>query len=238
MAKTKIEYSSVLTADLVKSSASDEDVLKAAWVSTGQDNRLDEADEKRRAGLINYLTKKRHGSPFEHSHFTFYVEAPIFVFREFMRHRIASYNEESGRYQEMTPKFYVTPRGRAIVQEGSGAHPKLVAGSREQLKLAVDAEKAAGKFTWELYQAQLDAGIAKEVAREVLPLNIYSRMYVTMNARALMNFLSLRIDSKHAMFETKPQWEIDQVAREMEKAFAEAMPLTYKAFVENGRVAP
>ena len=97
-----LTFRSDMTVELTQSMASDEAVLKAARVSTGAGSTSAEKD----AGLINYLMRDRHGSPFEHNSFTFYIEAPIFVFREFMRHRIASYNEESGRYKELKPVFY------------------------------------------------------------------------------------------------------------------------------------
>jgi thymidylate synthase (FAD) len=88
------------------------------------------------------------------------------------------------------------------------------------------------------YQHMLNCGIAREVARTVLPLNLYSSMYVTMNARSLMNFLSLRTERKHSLFPSFPQREIEMVAEKMEEIFKEKMPLTYAAFEKNGRVAP
>ena len=103
-----------VTVELVKSSASDADVIWAARVSTAGEQSMDEIgeDPARSAGLINYLARERHGSPFEHTSMTFFVSAPIFVFREFMRHRIASYNEESGRYRELKPVFYIPAKER------------------------------------------------------------------------------------------------------------------------------
>jgi thymidylate synthase (FAD) len=94
---TTISFRSDVTVKLIQAMASDDAVTMAARVSTGSSYASPEKD----AGLINYLMRDRHGSPFEHNAFTFYIEAPIFVFREFMRHRIASYNEESGRYKEL-----------------------------------------------------------------------------------------------------------------------------------------
>ena len=114
-----------VTVELVKSSASDADVIWAARVSTAGEQSLDEIgeDPARSAGLINYLARERHGSPFEHTSMTFFISAPIFVFREFMRHRIASYNEESGRYRELNPVFYIPSKERKLVQVGkTGAY--------------------------------------------------------------------------------------------------------------------
>ncbi len=92
-----------MTVELVKHAASDADVIWAARVSTKGEQSLADvnADAERSAGLINFLMRDRHGTPFEHSSMTFYVNAPIFVFREFMRHRTFSYNEESGRYRKL-----------------------------------------------------------------------------------------------------------------------------------------
>ena len=89
-----------------------------------------------------------------------------------------------------------------------------------------------------MYELLLEDGVANEVARAVLPVGIYSEMYATCNARSLMSFLSLRVDAEDATFQTKPQWEIETVARLMEFAFAGLFPSTYTAFVKNGRVSP
>lgn len=121
---SEIIFRSDVTVELVRASAADSDVLFAARVSTQGEQTLESAaaatdaseDEKRSKGLINYLMRDRHGSPFEHNSMTFYVQAPIFVFREFMRHRIASYNEESGRYRELNPVFYVPAPERNLIQ--------------------------------------------------------------------------------------------------------------------------
>jgi thymidylate synthase (FAD) len=177
-------------------------------------------------------------SPFEHNSMTFFVEAPIFVFREFMRHRVASYNEESGRYRELRPVFYVPGAARKLVQEGKPGQYTFVDGSPEQHKLVTEATQEVCRRAYGAYLEMLGAGIAREVARIVLPLTIYSSMYVTMNARALMNFLSLRTNRPGSSFPSYPQREIEMVAERMEEAWAQLMPLTHAAFDANGRVAP
>ena len=96
----------------------------------------------------------------------------------------------------------------------------------------------AARAAYDSYVEMLEAGIAKEVARGVLPVNIYSSMFVTMNARALMNFLSLRVDSSENRFPSYPQREIEMVAEQMEKLWEQRMPITAELFVEHGRVAP
>jgi len=222
-----------MTVELVQAMASDEAVVMAARVSSGSEN-----DPDRNAGLINYLMRDRHGSPFEHNAFTFRIEAPIFVFREFMRHRIASYNEESGRYKQLDPVFYVPAQERNLVQIGKVGAYEFVPG---EAGLTIKAQKAminSATDAYGKYLMMIDNGIAREVARMVLPLNIYSSMYVTMNARSLMNFLSLRTKDESSTYPSFPQREIEMVAEKMEEFFAEKMPLTYESFKKNGRVSP
>jgi len=232
-----------MTVELVRSSAHDSDVLFAARVSTQGEQTLESAqdesvDASRSRGLINYLMRDRHGSPFEHNSMTFYVQAPIFVFREFMRHRIASYNEESGRYRELKPVFYVPGPERNLVQVGKAGAYDFLPGTPEQTALVNSEVTAVALESFASYQRILDAGVAREVARIVLPLTIYSSMYVTLNARSLMNFLSLRTKREDTTFPSFPQREIEMCAEQMETHFAELMPLTYEAFNQNGRVAP
>ena len=240
---TEIQFRSEMTVELVRSSAHDSDVLFAARVSTQGEQTLESAasgDDAtvRDRGLINYLMRDRHGSPFEHNSMTFYVQAPIFVFREFMRHRIASYNEESGRYRELRPMFYVPGPERNLVQVGKPGAYEFLPGTPEQTALVDSEVRSVCEAAYASYQRMLDAGIAREVARAVLPVTIYSSMYVTMNARSLMNFLSLRTKREGTHFPSFPQREIEMVAEQMEQHFAALMPLTYEAFNANGRVAP
>jgi len=236
----EINFRSDVTVELVKASASDSDVIWAARVSTAGENSLDDvnSDPARSEGLINYLARERHGSPFEHTSMTFFISAPIFVFREFMRHRIASYNEESGRYRELRPNFYVPAKERKLVQIGKAGSYTFIDGTDEQYEVTVAAIKESCTVAYESYKKMLDAGVAREVARAVLPVGLYSSMYVTMNARALMNFLSLRTSREGSHFPSYPQREIEMVAEKMEHYFAELMPLTHSAFEKSGRVAP
>lgn len=229
-----VEFSSDMTVKLVRSMASDDMVIQAAQVSAKGENNPETVPER----LINALLKGRHGSPFEHTAFTFFVEAPIFVFREWQRHRISSFNEMSGRYTELKPKFYIPGTDRKMINYGTKMKPKF----------SYDRNGAGQQFcgdilsqsleAWAIYENALEEGIANEVARMVLPLNVYSQMYWTVNARSLMNFLSLRVESDDSTYRSYPQYEIDLAARKIEDAFAHHMPATHKAFVENGRVAP
>jgi thymidylate synthase (FAD) len=236
----EIRFRDDMTVELVKHAASDADVIWAARVSTkGESSLADvEADPERSAGLINFLLRDRHGTPFEHSSLTFYVRAPIFVFREFMRHRTFSYNEESGRYRELEPEFYVPGPERKLVQVGKAGRYDFVAGTPEQHKLVTEATRESYRQAYAAYREMLDAGVAREVARTVLPVGLYSSMYATCNARALMNFLSLRTRRDDASFPSFPQREIELVAEAMEREWAAIMPLTHAAFESNGRVAP
>jgi len=247
-----IQFRSDVTVELVRSGASDSDVLFAARVSTlGEQSltaaardegaaRADGADGllPRDRGLINFLMRDRHGTPFEHNSMTFYVQAPIFVFREFMRHRIASYNEESGRYRELRPVFYVPAADRNLIQVGKPGAYEFLPGDDKQHALVDETVRGASARAFGDYQEMLAAGVAREVARMVLPLNIYSSMYVTMNARSLMNFLSLRTRVEGAAFPSFPQREIEMCAEKMEAIWADLMPVTHAAFVAQGRVAP
>jgi len=235
-----ITFRNDVTVELVRSSASDADVVFAARVSTAGEHTLAEvdADPSRSTGLINYLMRDRHGSPFEHNSMTFFVRAPIFVWREHMRHRIASYNEESGRYRELEPVFYLPAQDRNLVQVGKPGAYEFVPGTVQQQDAVRTRMRAACEQSYAAYQDMLDEGVAREVARMVLPVSIYSSAYVTFNARSLMNFLSLRRKVDGAHFPSYPQREIEMVAEKYEQRGGQLMPLTHEAFVRNGRVAP
>ncbi len=235
-----LTFRSDITVELVRESAKDADVVFAARVSTVGEQSLDavDADAGSSKGLINYLMRDRHGRPFEHNSMTFFVQAPIFVWREHMRHRMASYNEESGRYRELKPVFYVPARERKLVQIGKTGAYEFLDGSDEQFALLDQRMRDSCAQSYAAYQEMLDAGIAREVARMVLPVSIYSSAYVTVNARALMNFLSLRRKAEDSTFPSYPQREIEMVAEQYEEHWARLMPLTHAAFVANGRVSP
>lgn len=220
---------------LIDYMAKDISVTRSAQVSVKGENNPG-TDTPR---LINYLSSARHGSPFEHTAFTFFVKAPIFVFREFMRHRMASYNEQSARYSIMAPEFYIPGVDRGLVNVGTPAKPDLQPGTEAQREVMDNEHRQSCVRSWEAYERMLGVGIAREVARGVLPVNLMSQMYVTINARSLMNFLSLRVDGgESAVYPSWPQKEIEMVAERMEALFAEKMPNVHAAFVASGRVAP
>jgi len=235
------QFRSDVTVELVRSAAADSDVIWAARVSTAGEQSLEalQQDPEKSKGLINFLMRDRHGTPFEHNSMTFFISAPIFVFREFHRHRSGwSYNEESGRYRELQPVFYVPGEERKLVQQGRPGRYEFVDGTPEQTKVVSEAMEASYRASYQAYQEMLDAGVAREVARAVLPVGLFSSMYATCNARSLMHFLSLRTKDERATVPSFPQREIEMVAERMEAEWAKLMPLTHAAFNTHGRVAP
>lgn len=236
-----ITLTSDISVELVDFTGSDEALIRAAKVSTLGDQAAEivEMNYDAKLGFLGYLMKNRHGSPFEHGSMTFLVKAPIFVFREWHRHRIGwSYNEESARYKELDPVFYVPPPGRPLVQTGKPGHYTFEEGTNLQYQRSLLNMEHAYQQAYDGYLDMLEEGIAREVARAVLPVGIYSSMYATCNPRSLMAFLGLRTDDHRAHFPSKPQWEIAQAARAMEAIFEECYPITARVFNMYGRVSP
>ena len=207
--------------------ASDLAVVNAARVSFNQES--DELDE-RDAGLVRFLMREGHGSPFEHGYFRFLVKAPLFVVREHHRHRAGhSYNEWSGRYSKLEPEFYVPDYVRTQVgKPGAYSFEPVDETTREATRreVAQNAERA-----FQTYERLLEQGVAKEVARAVLPLSTYTKYYWSCNPRSLMHFCSLR---NHEA----AQYEIRQYAAAAESFLERLMPVTHAAFVAAGRTAP
>ena len=208
--------------------ASDLSVVNGARVSFARHKtEMDESDE----GLIRFLMRDRHGTPFEHNSFRFHIRCPIFVAREWMRHRVGSFNEFSMRYAKASDDFYVPEPEDVRSQVGKpGAYsfepvdPELAEQTREELRAVYDA-------AYETYVRLTELGVARELARLVMPMGAYTEFYWTVNARSLMNFVSLRAAET-------AQREIRRYAEACERFLAEKMPVTYDAFVQNGRVAP
>lgn len=222
--------------ELVDSLGSDEFICKAARVSTLGADSIDSSESE---GLIRFLMNNRHGTPFEHGMMTYRISAPIFVWREFMRHRIGfSYNEQSGRYMELEGVFYVPNELRPLIQVGKPGHYTFEQGEVDQQITARGEMVRAYNAAWMSYKQMLHDGVAKEVARVVLPVATYSTAYVSCNPRSLMSFLSLRTKAENSKFPSYPQYEIEQVARAMEDIFLLKFPLTWNAFQDAGRVSP
>ncbi len=208
--------------------ADDLSVANSARVSFGR--RKEELDDSDR-GLITFLMRDRHGTPFEHNAFRFHIRCPIFVAREWFRHRVGSFNEFSMRYARATDDFYVPEADDVRSQVGKpGAYsfepvdPELAEETRERLREIYDA-------AYTVYEELVARGVARELARAVLPVGAYTEFYWTVNARSLMNFLSLRAAEA-------AQREIRRYAEACETFLAAQMPVTYEAFIANGRVAP
>lgn len=223
---------------LVDHMAGDSKVVDAARISTGKEDmgrirgidapRVVEKDRK----LINYLMSNGHGTPFEHAVFQFYIKCPIFVAREWQRHRVASYNEFSMRYAEVkneSADFYIPSNVR--VPDPDNKQSSVAVETDTVRRRELEFIESSSRASFSMYTELLARGVAREMARMVLPVNIYTKFWFTVNARSLMNFLMLR---NHPA----AQWEIHQYAGILEWEFAQVMPWTHTAFVENGRKAP
>lgn len=232
----QITLRSDVKVETVQHVGGDAAIARAAWISTENEPRLH--DEGRIPGLLNYLIEHRHGTPFEHNSITFRVEAPIMVFREWHRHRIQSYNEQSGRYAEFLPQFYVPAPERPLVNIGTSARPVMGPAEPGTHELFVDDLEEAYQSAWNTYQDALAAGISNEMARLVLPVATYSSMYATANLRAWLHFVSLRTSEENAHWKGHPQYEIVQAAKAIEEALTDLFPITMEAFNKHGRVAP
>jgi len=208
--------------------ATDLSVVNGARVSFLQiKEEMEEKDER----LIAFLMREKHASPFEHNLFRFHIRCPIAVAREWMRHRWSSFNEHSLRYSEAIDAFYVPETAQVRRQTGKPGAYKFEPMEAEIAAKVQNMLRDHYREAWNLYRDMLDLGVAKEVARFVLPVGLYTEFYWTVNARALMNFISLR-NAETA------QWEIAQYGQAVEEFFATLMPSTHQAFVQFGRVAP
>jgi thymidylate synthase (FAD) len=241
----EIRFTSDITVRLIQKMGGDHMVVAAAKVSTHGENALEfsnpEAVESNR-GLIRYLMKQRHGTPFEHSALTFFVHAPIFVWREWHRHRIGhSFNEESGRYKQLDPVFYIPPRDRPMMKiDGwKPGRPKFTLCEDGSVydSLCRSLVQVYG-MAYEHYEFNLSLGIDPGLARDCLPVGIYSSCWVTVNPRSLMSFLSLRTYEEKANHPSYPLYEIEEAAKACEQCFKEGWPITHEAFVDFGREAP
>lgn len=242
-ADVELTFRDDVEVQLVQQAGTDASVVASARVSTqGSDSwAFWDEDPEAATGLINFLMKNRHGTPFEHNHFVFMVQAPIFVYREWHRHRVGwSYNEESGRYKQLEPVFYVPGEHRNLLEKPGSkpGHYEFVPGTPEEHGWLVEDMMEDCAHLYAKYLRRLERGYAKEVARMTLPVNIYSSMYASCNARSLMAFLSLRTNRPDAIKPSKPMREIELASEEMERIFAETMPVTQAAFQEHGRLGP
>lgn len=240
MTRTNPVFRSDVDCYLLDSMGDENSIVRRARVSTGgpgssvKNNPGDELTNADK-GLIRMLFREKHGVPFEGVEFEFYFRVPVFVSRQIVKHRLSGVNEESGRYRELQGEFYVVPDDRKIEQIGkTGSYqfkesdPNLVAKLQEmQIKESTEA--------WTAYQDKLEMGVAKEVARQNLPVNIYSSMYYKTNLRSALNFLSLRKEwGEDSLFPSHPQYEITLVADKMAEEIQKVVPTVYETFIESG----
>lgn len=208
--------------------ADDLSVVNSARVSFAKSSEeLDSAGK----GLINFLMRERHGTPFEHNSFRFHVKCPLFVAREWFRHRIGSFNEFSARYSEVQDDFFIPAVEDVRTQVGKPGAYTFEQVDEQLAREARNIINSVNNYTYRAYRHMVKKGVAKELARTVLPVGMYTQFYWTVNARALMNFLSLRNHES-------AQRDIRYYAQEVENLFKEIMPVTYEAWVKNGRIAP
>lgn len=220
---SEIEFRSDMRVTYIDHMGDDMRIARAARVSVDNDD-LDRPHE----GLVGRLWADQHTSTFEHCTLTVMVEVPIFVAREWMRHRTFAYNEVSARYSEVRPVFYVPGEDRPLVQVGKAMDYRREAGGGEQRRITRSPHKRAAEQAWFDYQVMIGSGIAREVARNVLPVSLYTRFYATANLRNWLHFLALR---------TYPTalWEIRDAAYRVEAIIAEHWPVAYRAFTEAPR---
>jgi thymidylate synthase (FAD) len=215
--------------ELLESMASDLDVVNAARVSfVSYQTEMDE----RAIGLINFLMRNKHATPFEHSVFKFRIKAPIFVTREWMRHRWSSFNEMSMRYHVPDELHFYVPESKNVRQQigKPGSYSFQPISDEETVRKTILEIHHCNQHAYTSYKQLLEMGIAKEIARCVLPVSQYTEFIWTVNARSLINFISLRNDSN-------AQYEINEYAKVIERIFAEKMPCTHTAFINSDRMA-
>ncbi len=203
---------------LVDFMGGDQRAVESARVTFGSESKGEGKDKK----LVEYLLAHAHHSPFEHSVFQFHVKLPIFVARQWMRHRMASYNEVSARYTEVREEFYIPAEFR--VQDKINRQGSVKSGTLDNRQLLEIYEKSLDA-SYAAYRSLLENGVAREMARMVLPVAQYTQFHWTVNARSLMNFLSLRMDA-HA------QMEIQEYAKAIAEIFKARMPWTWEAFIK------
>ena len=242
---SEVTFKSDVEVRLIDRLGSDDDIAAAAKVLDPEAHRDYLAEPGKGdavAGLIGYMMRHRHGTPFEHGCVRMYVSAPIFVWREWHRHRVAwSYNEESARYKVLAPVFYLPPRDRPMMKVDGwrAGRPKFLRCDSDESYAALCMNlEGSYRVAYRAYEANLALGVDPGLARDCLPVGTYSSCWVTCNPRSLMAFLSLRLHEPAAKFVSYPLWEMERAARACEAILREGWPITHRAFVENGWVGP
>tara|TARA_B100001093_G_scaffold520479_1_gene616492 strand:- start:5657 stop:6502 length:846 start_codon:yes stop_codon:yes gene_type:complete len=199
----------------------DSAIVQAARVSYGQGLKNHETDSK----LINYLYKHKHTSPFEMVKFKFHVKAPIFVVRQWFRHRMGNYNEISGRYSELKEDIYIPDKvsSQSKLNKQLSADDNLLKSSNETLKNLLLNTTEYNKLQYSTYENLMKEGVSREIARINLPLSLYTEFYFSIDLHNLLNFIKLR-NSKNA------QYEIKEYASAIQTIIEPLCPITMKAF--------
>lgn len=219
-----VEFNDKMTVKLIDTMGDDARIAEAARVSTkGLENRSDKI-----RGLVRSLMREGHTSPFEHSVMTVSVDVPIFVAREWMRHRTQSYSEISARYTQLQPRFYLPGEDRPLVQSGKALDYHREPGTVRQEVITENRHRDIAHDAWANYQKMLAEGVANEVARNVLPVSTYTQFWATANLGNWFKFLTLR-DAPNALF------EIRQAAQQVDELIAELWPVAHKAFHDFGK---
>lgn len=183
--------------ELIDLMGDDYRILQSARVSTGG---IAQKGDKEDRGLIRYLYKNQHLSPFEQVQFTFRIKCPIFVARQWFRHRTGKYNEYSGRYSEMIEDMFLPEELRIQgIKNHQGSGEAIDPNINEDVKNRIESLYAASHM---LYEDMLSKNIAKELARVVIPVSNYTEFYFTIDLRNLFHFLELRLH-KHAQHEIR-----------------------------------
>ncbi len=209
---------------LVDYMGGDERIVQAARVSYGAGTKSYRQDR----GLIHYLMRNHHTSPFEQVQLTFHTKMPIFIARQWVRHRTARLNEISGRYSVMKDEFYLPTPAQVCAQSDSNKQGRGEALPADQAKQFIDAMKLDQVSAYKSYEAYLELGVARELARANLPLALYTEWYWQIDLHNLFHFLALRLDP-HA------QYEIRAYAEVMGRCAQAVAPIAHEAFEEHIR---
>lgn len=200
---------------------SDSSIVQAARVSYGEGTKTINEDR----GLINYLMKYHHTSPFEMCEIKLHLKMPMFIARQWTRHRTASINEISARYSVLPEEFYV-PKKQDI--QGQSSTNKQCRGEKLDKEVTMQARKnmtLSAKHSFKEYHNQLNSGVAREIARSILPLSTYTEFYWKIDLHNLLRFLELR-SHPHAQFEIR-----EYANKILEMIIKNWVPLTYDAFI-------
>lgn len=209
---------------LVESMGSDLSIVRNARVSYDAEWRAGDDDGKD-AKLLNYLLKNKHTSPFESCVFTFDVKAPIFVFRQWHRHRTWSFNEISARYAELPEEFYV-PELTQITRQSASNKQMRTDDQHPMAETFAEVIRGNNEAAFSSYRAMIAEGCPRELARSILPVGTYSHMFATVDLHNLFHFLKLRLHS-HA------QYEIRVYAEAMLELIEPIVPISTAAFREH-----